>query len=173
MRDVGIYRARTAHTIKTNGRKTMNGSKLNEHRTKRVPILHWIVILALAGAALVFGSNYANSATGVVEATALKGFNTCMANKGLTPEAAQLHAIWENLVKKVEAFEAGTGPALTANDIVVGRMITTNQVCGTFANSYPVLILDSTTGYFLFKFDPSLGFGEDKWIIYREGVVVK
>jgi hypothetical protein len=182
VKDADTLRAANAHKQnQTNGRKNMNGSRLNEHRTKRTPILHWVIIVALAGAALIFGANLSSPATTVgteedtvaLAADTVAGFNTCMANKGITPEAAQLHAIWQKLIDKIIAFEKGEGPALNDVEIASGSLITEAGVCGTFNGSYPVLIIGQTTGYFLFIFEPGLGYGEDKWLIYREGLVVR
>ena len=151
----------------------MNGSRLNEHRTKRVPAWHWLVGIGLLAAAVGYGTGIArgeelNRHTGY----ALKGSNLCMANDGINQNSAKLLYIWITLVKKYDDFIAGSGEALTPNQLSIIQTLAEAAVCGQLNDDFPGVALDITDGFILFEFDPQLGFGTDKWLMFKEGFIL-
>jgi len=151
----------------------MNGSRLREHRKSRVPATAWMVAIGLIAAAVALGATYAKGAgeQGHTGHT-LKGFHTCMANKGINQDSAKLLFVWMKLVKKYDDFAAGSGVPLTEKEMIIAQMIQESAVCGQMTGEYPGIALDATDGYLLFQFDPQLGFGSDNWLIFREGFVL-
>lgn len=140
----------------------------NKNKTNKTPVLHWIIVIGILAAVIGFGSNFAKGeeTTGHV----LAGFDTCMSNSGISEDAAKFLAVWIKIRDKAIAFEEGTGPNLTANELKIGTLIAQSSLCGKMAGTFPVVIIDKTDGYVLFKFDTKLGWGEDTWLVYREGV---
>jgi hypothetical protein len=149
-----------------------NGSRLGEHRKRRVSPESWwllgIVVVALLS--LVQYSEAQeyepfNVGTGLVVQYA----EICFTPE-LSTEAIKLLDTWQRLVNELEAYERG-GSAMNSEDALLGQLLYNSNICHTVADFYHIVILRRTEGYTLVKFDEQYSFDAGPFIVRAQDVV--
>lgn len=158
--------------------KIRNGSRLGEHRQRKVSPESWalLVILVVALLALVqyqasglepvppFATNYEGHTGYVIENS-----HMCAA-KDLSEKYVKLMREWERVMRLYYTYEGG-GPELSLRDKEIFNILYGGQICATFNGYYPVVVVDGTKGYLLVQFDEQLEYGTDLMIINRLGFI--
>ena len=143
--------------------------KAAEGRTqKSVTFKTFAVFAVMLGVAIgLFIARVAPAASefneGFVQVTLPEDTHVCSADR-IEEGSIRLLDAWVTVVEKLIAWQEHDGPELTQADHELGYALTSTGVCGTFGEGYKVSILIDTGDYMLFRFDPSLEFGDGTYI---------
>ena len=150
----------------------MNGSRLQEHRKRRVPATNWMILVAVIAAILALSPMLSkgaepltqtfNADTGLI----VYGGKICAAET-IDVSAVKLLDEWVSLVNKVETWQLDGRVRLTQEEGERGKFLSSNKICAVVADYYMITILEEVNDYLLFKFDSQYGFTDTSLILKR------
>jgi hypothetical protein len=154
-------------------RKSMNGSRLKEHRKPRVSPDAWclLAIVVIALLALVQyqaeGQEYKPFSidTGVI----VDGAEICF-SPDLHDTSIQLLNTWQRLVNELDTYERG-GAKMNEEDAIAAELLYENHLCATMGFYYTIVITQAVEGYVLAHFDEQYGFGEGPFIVAKRDIL--
>ena len=140
---------------KVETRTAQNGSRLGEHRKRRVPATNWLVLVGILAAIFALSPWLANAqdyqayneGTGLIVQQA----EICFAPE-INSDTIKLLNTWQRLVNEIEAYERG-GAVMNKEDALLGQLLYENHMCATVADFYHVVVVRHAEGYALLKFD--------------------
>jgi hypothetical protein len=155
-------------------RKTMNESRLIEHRKPRVSPESWalLAIVVVALLALVHWQAKGQEYTPYVKGTGVivEQAEMCF-SPDLGQQSVDLLNTWQRLVNELEAYERG-GAKMHEEDALLGQYLYENTVCATVAEFYHIVITQDTEGYVLARFDEQYGFTTGTFIVRKQDVIL-
>jgi hypothetical protein len=156
-----------------------NGSRLNEHRKRRVPATNWMILIGIIagvlalGATLTKGQEFENTplykpfsmGTGVI----VEGAELCF-SPDLSQPTVDLLNTWQRLVNELEAYERG-GAAMDEEDANYAQTLADIGMCATVAEYYDITITQATEGYVLVNFAARYDFDTGTFIVARKDII--
>jgi hypothetical protein len=150
-----------------------NGSRLGEHRKRRVPAIHWMMLIAIMAGIVALGATLTRAqeytpytqGTGLIVQQAELCFSPDLSLASIT-----LLGTWQRAVNQLESYERG-GPAMEEELAITGQLLYDNHVCATVAEFYHIVILSHTEGYVLVNFDEQHGFDTGSFIVARKDII--
>ena len=137
--------------------------KINKTRTQKSVTFKTFAVFGIIVACMVGIAAASEFNEWFVQVTLPDDTHVCSAER-IHGGSIQLIEVWIAVVEKLIAWQEHDGPELTPADHELGYALTSTGVCGTFAEGYKVSILIKAKGYMLFRFDPSLEFGDGTYI---------
>jgi hypothetical protein len=125
----------------------------------------------LVGLAFGFFIGKAHGEDTLIPAHTVFAASACLAPYGINDGSIKMLSFWMDILKKMELFLTGAGPALTQKELDWGMTADNLAICGQMNQKFQVFIVEFTATHSLFVFEPTLEFGTDKWIVLNQGLV--